>query len=43
VVEKGPANLSGTYCACSEGYVTEMFERVSDVPLKVEVGVPQKA
>jgi len=37
LVEKGPANLSGTFCACSEGYVAEMFERASDVPLKVEV------
>jgi hypothetical protein len=37
VVEKGPANLSGTFCACSEGYVTEMFERASEAPLKVEV------
>ena len=37
LVEKGPPNLSGTYCACSEGYVTEMFERASDVPLKVEL------
>jgi hypothetical protein len=37
VVEKGPAGLSGTYCTCSEGYVAEMFERHSDVPLKVEV------
>ncbi len=37
MVEKGPANLSGTFCACSEGYVTEMFERASDVPVKVEL------
>jgi hypothetical protein len=37
LVEKGPAGLSGTFCACSEGYVAEMFERSSEVPLKVEL------
>ncbi len=37
VVEKGPAGLSGTFCACSEGYVAEMFERASEAPLKVEI------
>lgn len=36
-VEKGPANLSGTFCECSVGYVTEMFQRSSEVPLKVEL------
>jgi predicted hydrocarbon binding protein len=37
LVEKGPEGLSGTFCACSEGYVTEMFERASEVPVKVEL------
>jgi hypothetical protein len=37
VVERGPEGLSGTYCECSVGYVTEMFRRHSDRPLKVEL------
>ncbi len=37
VVEKGPEGLSGTFCECSVGYVTEMFQRQSNIPVKVEL------
>lgn len=37
LVEKGPDGLSGTFCECSVGYVTEMFTIVTDKPVKVEL------
>ncbi len=37
VVEKGPEGLSGTYCECSVGYVTEMFQRWTEKTVTVEL------
>ena len=37
LVEKGPDGLSGTYCECSVGYVTEMFTGIAGKPVRVEL------
>ena len=37
LVEKGPEGLSGTYCECSVGYVTEMFRQFTGKPVRVEL------
>jgi hypothetical protein len=37
LVEKGPPDLSGTFCECSVGYVREMFSQMADKPVKVEL------
>ncbi|MGA2185944.1 MAG: hypothetical protein ABSH47_23230 [Bryobacteraceae bacterium] len=37
LVEKGPEGLSGTFCECSVGYVTEMFSGVAGKPVRVEL------
>ncbi len=37
LVETGPPGLSGTYCACSVGYVREMFSQALGKPVKVEL------
>lgn len=43
LVRSGPARLSRTYCLCSAGYVAEMFERSSTLPLKVTLTESLKA
>ncbi len=35
IVQKAPPGLSATFCACSVGYVTEMFERAAGRPVRV--------
>jgi hypothetical protein len=37
LVERGPEGLSGTFCECSVGYVTEMFTGVVGKPVRVEL------
>jgi hypothetical protein len=37
LVEDGPADLSPTYCHCSVGYVSYMFERWTGRPTRVEL------
>lgn len=37
VVEKGPEGLSGTFCECSVGYVTQMFTELTGKPVRVEL------
>ena len=37
LVEKGPEGLSGTYCECSAGYVSEMFTEIVGKPVRVEL------
>lgn len=37
LVETGSANLSGTYCHCSVGYVREMFSGMAGHPVRVEL------
>jgi len=37
LVEKGPDGLSGTFCECSVGYVTEMFSGIVGKPVRVEL------
>ena len=37
LVEDGPADLSPTYCHCSVGYVSYMFERSTGQPVRVEL------
>jgi hypothetical protein len=37
LVESGPPGLSGTYCACSVGYVGEMFKMALGRPVHVEL------
>ena len=37
LVEKGPEGLSGTFCECSVGYVTEMFSGIAGKPVRVEL------
>jgi hypothetical protein len=37
LVEKGPEGLSGTFCECSVGYVTEMFTGIVGKPVRVEL------
>ncbi len=37
LVETGPPGLSGTFCACSVGYVREMFSQALGKPVKVEL------
>jgi hypothetical protein len=37
LVEQGPPGLSGTFCQCSVGYVTEMFSSAAGKPVKVEL------
>jgi len=37
LVEKGPDGLSGTFCECSVGYVTQMFSDLTGKPVRVEL------
>jgi hypothetical protein len=37
LVERGPNGLSGTFCECSVGYVTEMFSDIARHPVHVEL------
>ncbi len=37
LVEKGPPDLSGTFCECSVGYVAEMFSGIAGKPVRVEL------
>jgi len=37
LVEDGPADLSGTYCHCSVGYVAYLFEKNVGKPVRVEL------
>lgn len=37
LVEKGPAKLSPTFCLCSVGYVTQLFETGIGRPVRVEL------
>jgi len=37
LVEKGPPGLSGTFCECSVGYVTQMFTDLTGKPVRVEL------
>ena len=37
LVAEGPQKLSDTYCLCSKGWVLEMFEKVTQKPVKVEL------
>jgi hypothetical protein len=37
IIESEPKTISKTYCACSVGYVKEMFDRVSEKPVRVEL------
>ena len=37
LVEKGPEGLSGSFCECSVGYVTEMFAGIAGKPVRVEL------
>ncbi len=35
IVQKAPPGLSGSFCLCSVGYVSEMFERAAGRPVRV--------
>jgi len=37
LVESGPPGLSATFCYCSTGYVRETFERVTGLPVRVDL------
>jgi hypothetical protein len=37
LIEQGPEGISGTFCECSVGYVTEMFTDIAHQPVQVEL------
>jgi predicted hydrocarbon binding protein len=37
LVQKGPDRLPRTYCECSKGWLSEMFETAAQKPVKVEM------
>jgi hypothetical protein len=37
ILESEPKTISKTYCQCSVGYVKDMFDRVSEKPVQVEL------